>query len=64
MLAEIGIIVGLYIMTRMLELERGKDQRPSLFTRVMAAVTFIVTLIVVFDLLIRGTTATLTGAAY
>ena len=36
----LGITVGFYIVTRMLELERKKDPKPSLLTRVFAFFTF------------------------
>lgn len=58
MLAEIGIMVGLYIMTRMLTLERGKDGKVSSFGRVFSAVTFIVTALILMDLVYRGFSAT------
>lgn len=57
MLAEIGIMVGFYIMTRMLALERKKDGTPSAITRALAVVTFIVTCLVVVDLVFRGLSA-------
>ncbi|KKW40944.1 hypothetical protein A2454_00590 [Candidatus Peribacteria bacterium RIFOXYC2_FULL_55_14] len=57
MLAEIGIMVGFYIMTRMLSLERTKEGKVSSFARVFSAVTFIVTALVVIDLVIRGFSA-------
>ena len=57
MLAEIGIMVGLYIMTRMLALERNKEGKVSSFARVFSAVTFIVTTLIVIDLVYRGLTA-------
>lgn len=57
MLAEIGIMVGFYIMTKMLALEPKKDGRPSSLARVFAAVTFIVTVLVVIDLVFRGFSA-------
>lgn len=58
MLAEIGIMVGFYIMTKMLALERKKDGTVSSFTRIFSAVTFIVTCLVVIDLAHRGISAT------
>jgi hypothetical protein len=39
-ISALGITVGLYILTRMLELERKKDPKPSLLTRVFAFLTF------------------------
>lgn len=57
MLAEIGIMVGFYIMTRMLALERKKDGTLPMFARVLAIVTFIITAIVVVDLVYRGFSA-------
>lgn len=58
MLAEIGIMVALYIMTRMLALERGKDGKATSFTRIFSAVTFIVTALILIDLIYRGFSAT------
>jgi len=57
MLAEIGIMVGFYIMTKMLALERTKEGKVTSFTRVFSAVTFIVTALVVLDLVFRGFSA-------
>jgi hypothetical protein len=57
MLAEIGIMVGFYILTRMLTIERNKDGKVSSFGKVFAAVTFIVTAIIVIDLAMRGLSA-------
>ena len=39
-ISVLGIAVGFYIVTRMLELERKKDPKPSLLTRVFAFLTF------------------------
>ncbi|MDD4286836.1 MAG: hypothetical protein PHN33_00620 [Candidatus Peribacteraceae bacterium] len=57
MLAEIGIMVGFYILTRMLTIERNKDGKVSSFGKVFAAVTFIVTAIIIIDLAMRGLSA-------
>ncbi|KKW40626.1 hypothetical protein A2454_00600 [Candidatus Peribacteria bacterium RIFOXYC2_FULL_55_14] len=58
MLAEIGIMIGFYILTRMLTIERNKDGKVSSFGKVFAAVTFIITVIIVIDLAMRGFSAT------
>lgn len=58
MLAEIGIMIGFYVLTRMLTIERKKDGAPSSLARVFATITFIVATIVILDLLVRGLTAT------
>lgn len=57
MLAEIGIMVGFYILTRMLTIERNKDGKVSIFGKAFAAVTFIVTVFIVIDLVMRGFSA-------
>jgi hypothetical protein len=57
MLTEIGIMVGFYILTRMLTIERNKDGKVSSFGKVFAAVTFIVTVIIMIDLVMRGFSA-------
>jgi len=56
MLAEIGIMVGFYILTRMLTIERNKEGKVSSFAKVLAVVTFIVTVIILIDLVMRGFT--------
>ena len=39
-ISTLGITVGFYILTRMLELERKENPKPSLLTRVFAFLTF------------------------
>lgn len=56
MLAEIGIMVGLYIVTRMLSyLTRSQERRESVVVKILSVITIIVTVLVVLDLFLRGT---------
>jgi hypothetical protein len=55
MIPEIGLMIGVYIITRMVSfLTRKELRRESVITQVFAAVTIVVTALVVFDLLSRG----------
>ncbi len=54
MLPEIGIMVGFYIIVRILNMERTKDGRPTAVTRIFALVTLVVTGLVILDLGMRG----------
>lgn len=58
MVAEIGVMVGLYIMTKMLALEISASGKVSSPARVLAAVTFIVTTLIVVDLVYTALTST------
>jgi hypothetical protein len=53
MIPEIGVMIGLYILTRMLVLVIDKAQAGSV--RIFAAITLIVSALVMADLLVRGT---------
>lgn len=55
MFPEIGLMVGLYIMTRMFQLllPRG-EQRQNVFVTILAGITIVVTVFVIADLFIRG----------
>lgn len=60
MVAEIGIMIGIYIVTRMLSyLTRSKEMHESIIVKVFAVITILVTIIVVADLFLRGTSSTL-----
>ncbi|MBN2245471.1 MAG: hypothetical protein JW755_06470 [Candidatus Aminicenantes bacterium] len=62
MISEIGLMVGLYIMTRMLQiLFPKKDQRQNIFVLILAGVTVVVTVFVIADLFIRGAGGSLSG---
>jgi hypothetical protein len=54
MVAEIGIVIGLYVMTRMIELMVGPKERRNVFLIVCALVTLLITALSTFDLLVRG----------
>jgi hypothetical protein len=58
MIPGIGIIIGLYVVTRMLQLLLTASTPGSgveRVTKIMAMVTLLVTLLVIADLLLRGT---------
>lgn len=56
MLATIGLMVGAYILTRMLELDLRKETHIAV--KVFAALTFLFTLVAMFDLFSAGTKGT------
>lgn len=51
MLPDIGIMVGLYIITRMLYLVKKND---SVLVRIFAVITIIAAVLCTLDLLLRG----------
>ncbi len=53
MIPEIGIMVGLYIVTRMLLVLHGSSATRA--ARVLAFITVLVSLVVMADLALRGT---------
>jgi len=59
MIAEIGIMVGLYIITRMVSYLTRKSPAEPTIVRVLAIITIIATIIVVIDMFLRGTSPTL-----
>jgi len=55
MIAEIGLMVGLYIMTRMFQLLLPQaERRQNVFVTILAGITIVVTVFVIADLFIRG----------
>ena len=55
MLPEIGLMMGVYIITRMVSfLSRTGDRSESVVAKVFSAITILVTLFVILDLLSRG----------
>jgi hypothetical protein len=55
MIAEIGIIIGLYIITRMLSLLLKKEKRAeNIAVKILAVLTIIITVIVTANFLLRG----------
>ena len=55
MIAEIGLMIGFYIITRMISilLRKGERQENAIVI-VFAAITILITLFVVYDLFTRG----------
>ena len=51
MIPDIGLMIGAYISTRMADLTNSSSSK---VIRVFAALTMVVTVLVVFDLLMRG----------
>jgi hypothetical protein len=59
MLPEIGIMMGLYILTRYLSFfTRKGDRAESSAVITFASVAFIVTVIIIIDLMVRAFTST------
>lgn len=55
MIAEIGIIIGFYIITRMLSFLLRKEKRAeNIAVKILAIITIIITVIVIADLFLRG----------
>lgn len=55
MIPTIGIMIGCYIITRMISfLTRKGDRAESTLVLVFAVITILITLLCMFDLLMRG----------
>ncbi len=55
MVATIGLMIGIYIITRMISFLTRKDERvESGVVKVFAVITILVTLVCILDLLTRG----------
>lgn len=55
MLPDIGLMVGVYIVTRMVSFLTRQDQRAEVgIVKILAVITIVVTLIALGDLLLRG----------
>jgi hypothetical protein len=54
MIAEIGIMVGLYIITRCCSFLGRSDENTA--TKIMAGISLVITGFILFDLIIRGMT--------
>jgi len=62
MVQEIGLVVGLYIMTRMFQLLLPQgERRQNMFVTILAGITIVVTVFVMADLFIRGSGFTVSG---
>jgi hypothetical protein len=54
MLAEIGIMVGFYIIVRYISFGTRKEPAEKLVVVIFSAIGAIITLIIIFDLMVRG----------
>jgi formate-dependent nitrite reductase membrane component NrfD len=55
MIPEIGLMIGMYIVTRMLSFITRKDQRvESSLVKVFAFITIVGSIIIIADLLVAG----------
>lgn len=55
MIPDIGLMMGVYIITRMISfLTRKGERSESVIVRIFAVITIFVTIICIFDLLLRG----------
>jgi hypothetical protein len=55
MIPDIGLMIGAYVVTRMISfLTRNGERAESMVVKVLAAITVLITLICVADLLMRG----------
>ncbi len=56
MLPDIGLMVGVYIITRMISfLSRKQERAEPIVVKVFAVITIAISVIVILDLLLRGT---------
>jgi hypothetical protein len=59
---DIGLMIGFYIITRMISfLTRKEPMAENLVVKVFAVITLFVTMIALLDLLLRGTTSGMGG---
>ena len=57
MIPDIGLMVGIYIITRMISfLSRKGDRAESLLVKGLAIITILITSICIVDLLMKGAT--------
>jgi len=62
MIAEIGLMVGLYIVTRMFQLLLPQgERRQNIFVSILSGITIVVTVFVIADLFIRGFSVPVSG---
>ena len=55
MIPDIGLMIGIYVITRMISfLTRKGDRAESIVVKVLAVITVLVTVICVADLLMHG----------
>lgn len=62
MIQEMGLMVGLYIMTRMFQLLLPQGERKqNIFVSILSGITIVVTVFVIADLFIRGSSIAASG---
>jgi hypothetical protein len=62
MIQEIGLMVGLYIMTRMFQLLLPQGvEKQNMVVMVLAGITVVVTVFIIADLFIRGASLAASG---
>lgn len=62
MIPEIGLMVGLYIMTRMVQIFLPQGERKqNVFVTILAGLTIVVTVFVIADFFIRGASLSVSG---
>ena len=54
MIQEIGVMIGLYIVTRMAALLGQPSEQANAIAKILAALTIVITVIFSGDLLVRG----------
>jgi hypothetical protein len=55
MVSEIGLMIGFYVITRMISFLTRKELREeSLVAKIFSALTILVTIVIMVDLLVRG----------
>ncbi len=62
MIPEIGLMIGLYIMTRMFQLLLPQgERRQNVYVMILAGITIVITVFVIANLLIKGASVSVTG---
>ena len=57
MIPDIGLIIGFYVITRMISfITREEARTESIFVKVMAVITILVAIVCMVDLVAHGTT--------
>ena len=56
MIPELAVMIGAYIVTRMLESLLGSNGKAVILARASAVVTLVIALLTIADMIFRGTT--------
>ena len=56
MIPELAVMIGAYIVTRMLESLLGSSGKAVILARISAVVTIVIAVLTIADMLLRGTT--------